>query len=521
MTSLANIDPFLLNMSLATNPTRNPVTSQNEQGVDGNSILGAQSSTLPPPESPTHVDAPSAPPGTNQTDSRVNNDSEPHVVDNAKTHDALAWADRFILETRRRGGRQTENSVLKQWKSWASQAINSGKLPDIIVDANHTIEYLKYAATRELFNTRGQKKVSTNRLSASSLKKIMTMLGRVRRRQEDENQEIRISRPAKTSRTEDFYKAVMVQAQRLRLEYVKAVAKRARERTLTSYTLLLRLVPQLKKVIEDPDMESLNTFLAALQDGANGARADDIKRIKEEIGNWINLDYKPPVPLNPKCREGRGLAHDLCGELLSPIEFNWQDLEVRANIRNQKDGYAINNNYFLRCLYPKGRYDPKLVERNFLRSRLLVQVYCSIFTSPSSADGLEDLDESVDRPARKKKKTSGQKNATKTNVATLLNMDGRVSSRSIAYAAVLLVFNLTDATQWVEVYNGFNFVMFYNFLVDYLEVFRNDAKKNRVEGLLAWWNSNVFPHHVATAPESNESQDLLAAQEDRADLELL
>ncbi|KDR77927.1 hypothetical protein GALMADRAFT_47018, partial [Galerina marginata CBS 339.88] len=148
----------------------------------------------------------------------VDNDSEPHVVDNAKTHDALAWADRFILETRRRGGRQTENSVLKQWKSWASQAINSGKLPDIIVDANHTIEYLKYAATRELFNTRGQKKVSTNRLSASSLKKIMTMLGRVRRRQEDENQEIRISRPAKTSRTEDFYKAVMVQAQRLRLE---------------------------------------------------------------------------------------------------------------------------------------------------------------------------------------------------------------------------------------------------------------------------------------------------------------
>ena len=57
-------------------------------------------------------------------------------------------------------------------------------------------------------------------LIKSSLKKIMTMLGRVRRRQEDENLEIRTSRPAKTSRTEDFYKAVMVQSQRLRLEYV-------------------------------------------------------------------------------------------------------------------------------------------------------------------------------------------------------------------------------------------------------------------------------------------------------------
>ena len=57
-------------------------------------------------------------------------------------------------------------------------------------------------------------------LTKSSLKKIMTMLGRGCGRQEDENLEIRTSRPAKTSRTEDFYKAVMVQSQRLRLEYV-------------------------------------------------------------------------------------------------------------------------------------------------------------------------------------------------------------------------------------------------------------------------------------------------------------
>ena len=49
------------------------------------------------------------------------------------------------------------------------------------------------------------------------------MLGRVRRRQEDEKPEIRISRPAKTSRTEDFYKAVMIQSQRLRLEYVLCI----------------------------------------------------------------------------------------------------------------------------------------------------------------------------------------------------------------------------------------------------------------------------------------------------------
>ncbi|KAF8803900.1 hypothetical protein BYT27DRAFT_7061351, partial [Phlegmacium glaucopus] len=141
------------------------------------------------------------------------------VVDMLRTHSALAWADQFILETRRKGGCQTENSVLKQWMAWASEAINSGLLPDIIVNASHVIKYLKYAATRELFNTQGKKKLMLSRLSVSSLKKIMMMLGRVRRRcQEEENPAIHLSRPAKTSPTKDFYKAVMVQSQRLRIE---------------------------------------------------------------------------------------------------------------------------------------------------------------------------------------------------------------------------------------------------------------------------------------------------------------
>jgi hypothetical protein len=54
----------------------------------------------------------------------------------------------------------------------------------------------------------------------ASLKKIMTMLGRVRRRQVDDNPALAQSRPAVSSRSEDFYKAVTVQSQRLRLEYV-------------------------------------------------------------------------------------------------------------------------------------------------------------------------------------------------------------------------------------------------------------------------------------------------------------
>jgi hypothetical protein len=67
--------------------------------------------------------------------------------------------------------------------------------------------------------------------------------------------------------------------------------------------------------------------MAQLQEGANGARSDDIKRIKEELAIMVNSDYSPRVPLKPKTREGRGLQHDVCGQLLAPIEFDWDDDE--------------------------------------------------------------------------------------------------------------------------------------------------------------------------------------------------
>ena len=44
------------------------------------------------------------------------------------------------------------------------------------------------------------------------------MLGRVRRRQEDDDPSLKQKRPAMTLRCTDFYKAVMIQAQHFQLE---------------------------------------------------------------------------------------------------------------------------------------------------------------------------------------------------------------------------------------------------------------------------------------------------------------
>jgi hypothetical protein len=54
----------------------------------------------------------------------------------------------------------------------------------------------------------------------ASLKKIMTMLGRIQRRQIDNDPTFDQMCPAVTSRSTDFYKAVMVQSQQLWLECI-------------------------------------------------------------------------------------------------------------------------------------------------------------------------------------------------------------------------------------------------------------------------------------------------------------
>jgi hypothetical protein len=51
-----------------------------------------------------------------QEEEVADDEDEIQAVDNPRTRPALAWADKFIFETRRKGGRQTENSVLKLWK---------------------------------------------------------------------------------------------------------------------------------------------------------------------------------------------------------------------------------------------------------------------------------------------------------------------------------------------------------------------------------------------------------------------
>jgi hypothetical protein len=64
-----------------------------------------------------------------------------------------------------------------------------------------------------------------------------------------------------------------------------------------------------------------------LQKGANDARSDDVRRIKEEVANWVNQILSPTTPLSVKQRDGRGLQNNITGRLLCPIGVSWDDEE--------------------------------------------------------------------------------------------------------------------------------------------------------------------------------------------------
>ena len=136
-----------------------------------------------------------------------------------------------------------------------------------------------------------------------------------------------------------------------------------------------------------------------------------------------------------------------------------------------------------------------------------------IFTSPSSARGDLDAEDIAPVPVPQGKR---RRNPSKRPpVAAQLKMDGQVTARSIAYAAVQvrlpcviipglrfypkLHFALNDATHWMSHYNGFNYEEFYEFIIDFLEEDVTPEGKAASNELLGWWNRCVPISNICSA----------------------
>ncbi|KAJ6612972.1 hypothetical protein B0H10DRAFT_2192176 [Mycena sp. CBHHK59/15] len=186
-------------------------------------------------------------------------------------------------------------------------------------------------------------------------------------------------------------------------------AKRDSERTYEAYFQIKHLVPNLNYKLENTRSEDLVDFYATagvssvvLQKGANDVRAEDLRRISENMGNWLNEDKKKLAPLFDQhtpdhfilgSRRNRRLEHDVSGGLLCPIDIDWDDPKVRADLRSGALDFGVS--FYARFLYASFKGNPDNVEDGFLKSKYLVKAYKSVFTAPSSAEGHSDGGKSV------------------------------------------------------------------------------------------------------------------------------
>ncbi|KJA27916.1 hypothetical protein HYPSUDRAFT_130887, partial [Hypholoma sublateritium FD-334 SS-4] len=227
-----------------------------------------------------------------------------------------------------------------------------------------------------------------------------------------------------------------------------------------------------------------------LQRGADSARSDDLNRIRTFVADWLNAaQRRPEILLDPSCRKNRGIQHDVTGRLLCPAEFDWTDLVVRAKLRACDDAFDWLSSYHARCFYTNYKANADQLESGYLMSALLVQVFKAIFTSPSSAKGVPDEEEGNENmpPARLQKTASG-KRGLRRNVASKVQLNGKVTPRSIAYAAVQLHFNLQTAASWASVYGGFDYQGLSNYIVDFFEDAPGLVAKKHAKELLEWWS---------------------------------
>ncbi|KAG8215357.1 hypothetical protein J3R82DRAFT_8954, partial [Butyriboletus roseoflavus] len=231
--------------------------------------------------------------------------------------------------------------------------------------------------------------------------------------------------------------------------------------------------------------------LPKLKRGADGARGDDANMLKRSVVTWLNHQTPHPVPLIiVDEKQGRGLLHDVTGQLICPVDYNWLDMSTRNAIRTFHPNYPVTANMWPTFLYFEGQYSPQRPSAGLFKGELLLRAFRCVFTSPSSArEGPEGPGEDA----------SGQPHAgnrphkpsrlphTRCDVAGLLKMRS-VQPRAIAYVAVQLRFALSSSTSWDLKDDNFDYDTFYNNIVDWFECPRSQAKTQAIEELLLWWN---------------------------------
>ncbi|KAG2131638.1 hypothetical protein DEU56DRAFT_740020 [Suillus clintonianus] len=243
------------------------------------------------------------------------------------------------------------------------------------------------------------------------------------------------------------------------------------DRLQTGYIALNRALPWLHSKASDMENEDCRLMIKKLRQGADAARADDTSKLKSLVADWINRELKPDPPVNSEDKYYRGFINDACGKLLCPTELDWNSPTVRAGIRDRADGYIVTEMSWPAFTYEKYAADLDDLEKGLFKSTLLLQAFKAIFTSPSSARevaGDGDAANVIEANRRAKQDHPGKK--VKTH----------------------LRFALSSVTSWRSVDGDFDYILFWQNIVDFFERPPGRTAKRNVKRLLAWWTRKVF-----------------------------
>ncbi|KAG1875953.1 hypothetical protein C8R48DRAFT_591541 [Suillus tomentosus] len=239
-----------------------------------------------------------------------------------------------------------------------------------------------------------------------------------------------------------------------------------------SYVELVKALPWIHDKIASLDDEESEDMLRKLKRGADSARGDDTGTLKELVASWVNIEFRPTPLISTSDKHHRGFVNDVCGKLLCPAEWCWDDPVVKAGIRDRTTAYIVSENSWPLFMYQNCAADAGNLEYGLMKSKLLVMGLKALFTSPSSANEMDGEGQGTDiiennRRARRQ---------DQAKVKTFLQIR----------------FALSSITSWRNVDGDFNYEIFWSNVVDFFKDAPGPAARARVNELLEWWTRKVF-----------------------------
>ncbi|TEB26890.1 hypothetical protein FA13DRAFT_1635440, partial [Coprinellus micaceus] len=240
-------------------------------------------------------------------------------------------------------------------------------------------------------------------------------------------------------------------------------------RELKVFHKLLSLIPGFEdKLMSCESEEQVIAMAGMLQKGASSARSDDTKSLKGAVVDWIDAAGGPfHPPLSRTMKQKRGFENDRTGFLLCPAELDWNDPEIKRQLRSKE--LAVTGSHWPIFVYRDEKYDPENPWKGLFRNEMLVKGFKHIFTSPSSVD---------DEPK-----------ATRSGNARLHGMT-HVTPASLAYVFTQVRFSLTSVNVFSRTDRETDSETFYTSVLELLE---DPEEQDEVKPLMLWWNQRIFP----------------------------